>query len=361
MFWLLRERDDEEVNLPKLACAPSIVAIVPARDEADVIAKAIASLFAQDYAGRFRVILVDDGSSDGTADEARHAALAGGWEGRFEILSGSERPAGWTGKLWAMEQGLAHAERNALSDYVLFTDADITHATDNVSHLVARAERDRLVLVSLMAKLQCVTAAEKLLIPAFIFFFAMLFPFSWASDPSRKTAAAAGGCMLVRREALKTAGGLEAIKGAIIDDCALAGILKLQGLIRLGLSQRVQSLRSYGSMGEIGSMVARSAYAQLRFSPMLLLGTVLGMAILYGAPVLFAIFANGLSRVAGVLAWLVMALSFQPVLRFYRLSPSRGLALPLMGALYAGFTLQSAVQYWRGRGGMWKGRAQAMA
>ncbi|HEX3429948.1 MAG TPA: glycosyltransferase [Rhizomicrobium sp.] len=359
MFWLMRERDDHAS--PTNVGAPSVVAIVPARDEADVIAWAITSLLAQDYAGAFRIVLVDDGSSDGTADAARRAALLSGRSERLEIIAGSERPAGWTGKLWAMKQGLAHAEGNTSSDYVLFTDADIAHATDNVRRLVANAEQGQAVLVSLMAKLRCHTAAEKLLIPAFVFFFAMVFPFGWVNDPAKKTAAAAGGCMLARREALNSAGGLEVIASAIIDDCALARILKPKGPIWLALSERVESLRSYGNIGEIGRMVARSAYAQLCYSPLLLCGTVAGMTLLYAMPVLLVVFAHGLPRIAGALAWLVMALSFLPVLRFYRLSPLWGFALPVVGALYAAFTLRSAVEHWRGRGGMWKGRPQAMA
>jgi hopene-associated glycosyltransferase HpnB len=360
MFWCLRERDDDDIQLRSVQL-PAVVAVVPARDEADVIATAITSLLTQDYGGPLRVVLVDDGSSDGTADVARQAALAGGAADRFEVLSGSDRPTGWTGKLWAMNQGLAHATRNAPPEYVLFTDADIAHARDNIGRLVARAETGRLLLVSLMAKLKCGTGVEKLLIPAFVFFFAMLFPFSWVNNSARKTAAAAGGCMLVRREALEVAGGLEKIAGAIIDDCALARLLKLQGPIRLDLTERARSLRPYGDVSEIGNMVARSAYAQLRYSPLLLSGTVLGMAIVYAAPVLFAVVGHGLAGIAGALTWVLMALLFRPMLRFYRLSPLWGLALPLMGALYAVFTLQSAVQHWRGRGGMWKGRAQAIA
>ena len=360
MFWLLHERDDRDFY-PARTRVPPVVAVVPARDEADVIATALTSLLEQDYAGPFRVILVDDQSSDGTAEAARRAAMSCGRDDRLEIISGSERPAGWTGKLWAMNQGFAHARSNAPSEYVLFTDADIAHASDNLSRLVARAERDRLVLLSLMAKLKCETTAEKLLIPAFVFFFAMVFPFSCVNDDSKKSAAAAGGCMLVRSEALKRAGGLEIIAGAIIDDCALAGILKRQGPIRLALSERVESLRPYRSVREIGRMVARSAYAQLRCSPLLLCGTVLGMVIVYVLPVLLAIFAHGLPRLAGIVAWILMALSFQPMLRFYRLSPLWGLALPFIGGLYASFTVQSALQHWRGRGGMWKGRTQAIA
>jgi hopene-associated glycosyltransferase HpnB len=360
LFWRLRERDDDDVSLQG-AKLPAVVAVVPARDEAEVVATAVSTLLAQDYRGPFRVVLVDDGSSDGTADVACRAALAGGRADRLEILSGSERSAGWTGKLWAMHQGFAHATRNERPEYVLFTDADIAHAGDNVSRLIARAETGRLRLVSLMAKLKCETGAEKLLIPAFVFFFAMLFPFSWVNNPVRKTAAAAGGCMLVRREALEAAGGLETIAGSIIDDCALARLLKARGPIWLALSGRTHSLRRYGDVSEIGDMVARSAYAQLCYSPLLLSGAVLGMAIVYAAPVLFAVLAHGLVRIAGAFAWLLMALLFQPILRFYGRSPLWGLALPLMGALYAVFTLQSAVQHWRGRGGMWKGRAQAVA
>jgi len=359
MFWLLRERD-HAVRMPNV-WLPSVVAIVPARDEVDVIEAAVTSLLTQDYRGQFRVVVVDDGSSDGTADVARRAAVAAGYSNILEIVSGSEPPSGWTGKLWAMKQGIVHATSNAYPAYVLFTDADISHARDNVSQLVARAETGRLVLVSVMAKLKCESAAERLLIPAFVFFFAMLFPFSWVDNPARKTAAAAGGCLLVRREALETAGGLEKISGAIIDDCALARLLKVQGPIWLGLTERVQSLRNYGSVREIGSMVSRSAYAQLRYSPVALGATLFGMAIVYITPVMFAFFVHGLSRVAGVCAWLLMALLLQPMLRFYRRSPLWGLALPLIGVLYALFTLQSAVQHWRGQGGMWKGRAQALA
>ncbi|HLY06662.1 MAG TPA: glycosyltransferase [Rhizomicrobium sp.] len=360
MFWLLRERDDDSIPTPRIVL-PSVVAVVPARNEADVIARAVTSLLKQDYNGSFRIVLVDDGSSDGTAGIATRAALAGGRANGLEIISGTERPAGWTGKLWAMKQGLVHALGDTSPDYLLFTDADIAHTPDSVSRLVARAESRQFVLVSLMAKLTSESGTEKLLIPAFVFFFAMLFPFSWVEDPARKTAAAAGGCMLVRREVLEAAGGLEKIAGAIIDDCALARLLKPRGLIWLGLTKRVESLRPYGNIGEIGAMVARSAYAQLRYSPWLLGGTLVGMAIVYAAPVLLTLLAFGLPRIAGVAAWLLMTLLFQPMLRFYRLSPLWGLALPLIGALYALFTLQSAVQHWRGRGGMWKGRAQAMA
>ena len=243
-------------------------------------------------------------------------------------------------------------------DYLLLTDADIAHAPDNLRRLVERAEANGLVLTSLMARLTVRTWPERLLIPAFVFFFAMLYPFAWVNSPTRRTAAAAGGCMLARRDALEAAGGLDAIKGAIIDDCALAARMKRQGPIWLGLTDRAHSLRPYESLGQVARMVSRSAYAQLGYSPWLLIGTVLGMGLVYLSPPLLALFAHGPGRWAGIAAWLAMALAFQPMLRFYRRSPAWGLGLPLIGALYAGFTVRSAVETWRGKGGMWKGRAQ---
>jgi hopene-associated glycosyltransferase HpnB len=246
-------------------------------------------------------------------------------------------------------------------ELLLLTDADIAHAPDNLRLLAARAEAGGLTLTSLMARLRCDTLAEKMLIPAFVFFFAMLFPFGQVNDPRRKIAAAAGGCMLVRREALARAGGIEAIRTAIIDDCAMGTIMKTQGPIWLGLTGRAESIRSYGGFREIGRMVARSAYAQLRYSPWLLAGTLLGMVLTYLVPPYFALFGRGWALWLGLAAWLLMALSFQPMLRFYRRSPLWGACLPAIGALYCLFTVQSAVDVWTGRGGFWKGRAQAQA
>ena len=350
-FWLSRERDDR--NEPVLLSTwPSVVAVVPARDEADVIARSIASLLAQDYPGSFRVILVDDQSSDDTASIARAVG-----DERLEIISGVAHPRGWTGKLFAVSQGV---ERANTSDYLWLTDADISHTPDNLHQLVTRAETNKFVLTSLMAKLRCDSFAERFLIPAFVFFFAMLFPFAWANDPKKPTGAAAGGCMLVNRAALARAGGIEAIRGEIIDDCALAHLLKAQGPIWLGLTERAVSLRPYPHIADIRHMVSRSAYAQLGFSPLILAGTVFGMALLYLAP-LASLAIGGLGALAGALAWAAMTIAFQPMLHFYRRSPLWGLALPLIGLFYAAFTIDSAVQYWRGRGGMWKGRAQAIA
>ena len=340
---------------------PSIVAIVPARDEADGIARAIGSLLKQDYRGSFRVILVDDQSTDGTARIAHHTAAALGAEARLEIVSGRERPNGWVGKLWAMNQGVARAMSEDAPDYFLFIDADIEHPPDNVSRLAAHAVRSGTVLTSLMVRLRCQTFAEKLLIPAFVYFFSMLFPFAWSNDQRNKVAAAAGGCMLVKREALIAAGGLEMIKSAIIDDCALARIMKKQGPIWLGLSDDTISLRPYEGFADIGRMVWRSAYAQLGYSRMALAGTVIGMLLVYCVPVASALLAHGPAQIAGALAWLVMALTFVPISRLYGTSVLRGVLLPVISLIYIGFTLVSAINFWTGKGGMWKGRAQAMA
>jgi hopene-associated glycosyltransferase HpnB len=352
-FWLMRERDDRDEG-PAPTAWPSVTAVVPARNEADVIGASIGSLLAQDYPGAFRVVLVDDSSEDGTAQAAPRAPE------RLTILTGQPLASGWTGKLWAMRQGVQAASAGeAAPDYILFTDADIAHAPDNVTALVSRAEAGGLVLTSLMARLTSETWAERLMIPAFVFFFDMLYPFAWANDPRRPTAAAAGGCMLVRREALEAAGGVAAIRGKIIDDCALAAVMKAQGPIWLGITRRARSLRPYASLGGIGRMIARSAYAQLGFSPWLLGATVAGMVLIFLSGPALALAGSGAARLLGLASWAAMAIALQPILRFYRLSPLWGLALPLVGALYTLFTLASALDSWRGRGGMWKGRAQA--
>jgi hopene-associated glycosyltransferase HpnB len=356
-FWLMRERDEfDQPDDVDREHWPSVTAVVPARDEADVIARSLSSLLLQNYPGRLRVILVDDQSQDGTADAAR----AFGRTEKLEVIAGAARPAGWTGKLWAVQQGVAAATAEDAPDYLWLTDADIAHAPDNLRRLVTRAEANNYVLTSLMAKLACKTFAEHMLIPAFVFFFDMLFPFAWVNDPAKRTAAAAGGCMLVQRAALEKAGGIASIRHEIIDDCALGRRMKAQGPIWLGLTNRAQSLRPYDHISDIRHMVSRTAFAQLGYSQLLLLGTLLGMIAVYAAAPFVAIFASNAPQLAGWATWVLMAIAFQPILRFYRLSPLWGLALPLIGGLYAAFTVDSAIQYWRGRGGMWKGRAQAM-
>ena len=358
MFWLFRERD-ADARLTAPARWPSVVAVVPARDEADVIARSLGSLIAQNYPGDFRIILVDDQSDDGTAIAARALGSS-----RVTVLAGAPRSPGWTGKLWAMHQGVEAAQNldgARPPDYVWFTDADIAHAPDNLTRLVARADEGGLVLTSQMAKLSARTVVEHFLIPAFVFFFAMLYPFGAVNDPKKKIAAAAGGCMLARRETLVAVGGIEAIRRNIIDDVSLGRLMKAHGPIWLGLSSRAVSLRPYETLTEVRRMVARSAYAELDYSVLKLAGTLLGLVLVYLAPPAAFLFAWGPSQMAGILACLVMVIVMQPILRYYRLSPLWGFALPIIAAFYAFFTLDSAWAYWRGRGGMWKGRAQAAA
>jgi hopene-associated glycosyltransferase HpnB len=358
-FWLARDRDD--LNEPAEPTKwPSVVAVVPARNEADVIARSLGSLLAQDYPGDFRVILVDDQSDDGTAEEARAAAERLGRSDRLEVLTGGARPAGWTGKLWAVKQGIERARAHA-PELLWLTDADIAHTPDNLRKLAARSMAGRYTLVSLMAKLNCTTLAERLLIPAFVFFFDMLYPFGWVNDPAKPTTAAAGGCMLIRRSALEAAGGIEQVRGEIIDDCAVGRLMKRQGPVWLGLTDRAVSIRPYQDIDEVRRMVSRSAYAELDYSLLNLVGTVSGMVFLYVVPPLSAIFWQGVPGLLGLATWAAMVVCYAPFLRFYRQSPLWGLALPVIGVLYTLFTIDSAVQVWRGRGGMWKGRAQALA
>ena len=354
-FWRCNERDDwASAELPTW---PSVAAVVPARNEADCIGDSVASLLAQDYRGQWTIILVDDDSSDGTADIARRAADG---DQRLCVVKSRGLPARWTGKLWAIKQGLdAAAALPQPPRYVLLTDADIVHSPDSVSRLVAHAEHNALVLTSLMVKLHCESFAERVAIPAFIFFFQMLYPFSWVNRPQSAVAAAAGGCMLVRPDVLQKAGGIEAVDGALIDDCALAKALKAHGPIWLGLTERVRSIRRYPSFADIRHMVARSAYAQLRYSPLALAGTVAAMALTYLVPPVIAIFASGVARMIGAAAWAAMFVAFQPTLCFYRLSSLWGLALPVIALQYTLFTLDSARQYMQGQGGRWKGRVQA--
>jgi hopene-associated glycosyltransferase HpnB len=361
-FWRGLERDDIDQPAAQPERRPSVVAVVPARDEVDVAPRSIASLLAQDYPANFSIILVDDNSQDGTAAAVRLAVQqASEASGRLTILAGAPVAPGWTGKLWAVNQGVAHAQ--ALAEppmYLLLTDADIVHAPDALRALVARAQAGSLVLTSRMAKLCCASLCERALIPAFVFFFQLLYPFAWVNRRDRKTAAAAGGCMLVERGSLTAAGGIAAIGHHVIDDCALAAKLKAQGPIWLGLTDRVVSIRPYAACQDIRRMVARSAYAELKHSPLLLLGTVLGLALTFLVAPLTAMLGTGIARLAALGTWGLMALAFWPTLRFYRRSPLWAVLLPAIAAVYMGFTLDSAYQHMRGRGGMWKGRAQAL-
>jgi hopene-associated glycosyltransferase HpnB len=365
-FWRCDERDDTVASASEARAQdapiiwPGVVAIIPARDEAGLIARSVGSLLRQDYPGRFSVVVVDDESSDGTAAAASAAANSTSDARRLRVIPGGNVPSGWTGKLWAMRQGLAMVESDPEPpEFVLFTDADIAYAPQMLRRLVAVARSKDSVLTSLMVKLRCESSAEHWLAPAFVFFFQKLYPFAWVNDPRRGTAAAAGGCMLARRRALSLAGGLEALRGALIDDCALAALMKRQGPIWLGLTEDVQSLRAYPAFADFRRMVARSAFAELRYSPTRLALAIAGMCLVYLAPPIFALFGQGVAQFAGALAWAMMTLSLAPTLRLYAQPLAGGVALPAIAVAYVFFTLDSAVQYWRGHGGYWKGRFQA--
>jgi len=359
-FWFADEREEDKGSDRPKGGWPSVAVVIPARDEAAVLPKSLASILAQDYPGELSVIVVDDQSSDGTADAARGAASKDDRE--VSIVKGKVLPSRWAGKLWAQAQGIAKAEAaRPAPDYLLLTDADIHYAPDALKRLVARAKLENYVLTSLMAKLHCESFAERALIPAFVYFFQMLYPFAWVNCNDRKVAAAAGGCMLVKREVLKRAGGIEAIQSALIDDCALAKLMKRQGPISLQLTDAVSSIRSSPALSDVGRMVSRSAYAQLNYSPLLLVATLAGMALTFLAAPFLTMFAGFPANWIAALAWALMTLSFLPILRFYGQSPFWALALPLIAACYVAFTVNSAYQHALGRGGMWKGRSHALA
>lgn len=350
-------------DAPAPAAWPSVVAIVPARDEAATIAAAVTSILAQDYPGRLDLVVVDDASTDGTAARAREAAAAAGAGERLSVVATAPLPEGWVGKMWAVATGLAHTPAEAA--FVLLTDADIAHAPDAVRRLVAKAEAEKRDLVSLLVRLHCASPAERLLIPAFVFFFQKLYPFAWIADPARRAAGAAGGCMLVRRAALERAGGIAPIRDALIDDCALAARIKPGGSIWLGFADESKSLRAYDGLGDIWRMVARTAFTQLGHSPALLAGTVLGMALLYLAPpvagVAGAVLGHWPAAGLGALAWLALSLAYAPTLAYMRLGRWRAPLLPLAGLLYTAMTLDSARRHWQGKGGLWKGRTYGRA
>ena len=331
--------------------APPLAVVVPARNEAAQVATALRSLLAQDYRGALRVILVADESTDGTGAIAR--ALA---DPRLAVLAGRPRPAGWSGKLWAVAQGIEAAGDAPL---ILLTDADIVHDPRHVAALVARAEADGAELVSEMVALACGTLAERALVPAFVYFFQLLYPFAWVNDPLRATAAAAGGSILIRARALARIGGVAAVRGALIDDVALAGAVKRGGRIWLGHSLLARSERRYPGFAEIWRMIARTAFVQLRRSPFLLAGTVAGMGLVWLVPPLAALFGQGWARACGVLAWAGMAGSFLPSLRRFRLSAWWAPALPLIAAFYLAATIGSAWNHYGGAGVAWRGRAYA--
>jgi len=348
------------------AAWPSVAAVVPARNEAAILPDTLPTLLGQDYPGAFSVVLVDDDSSDGTTSVARSLAQQTGPE-RLRLVAGRPTPVGWAGKVWAMQQGVRAAGD---ARYVLFTDADISYAPGTLAALVRAAEADDRGLVSQMALLRAATPWERLLVPAFVYFFAQLYPFQRVNKPGARTAAAAGGCMLVRRDALEASGGLERIRGARIDDVALGRLLKSPpDPVRcwLGFTASVVSRRPYPSLDGLWDMIARSAYTQLRYSPAALAGTLLGLLWLYALPpaaalggVAWLAVGGGAAAVwlaaAGLAGWVIMAVSYVPILRLYQLSRLRAPCLPVIAMLYAAMTADSARRYHLGRGGQWKGR-----
>jgi hopene-associated glycosyltransferase HpnB len=373
-FWCVGKLDADRDEGERLSEWPAVVAVVPARNEAEAIGRVVTCLLQQDYEGTFSVVVVDDHSADGTANIARQLVAENRAGERVRVVSASALPEGWTGKLWALTEGVmsggvvevgvssvggsgATAEAPV---FYWFTDADVSHAPDTLRRLVVRAERDGLDLASLMVLLHAKTLPERALIPAFLYFFLTLYPPKWIADEELGTAGAAGGCILLRREALQRIGGFAAIRGAVIDDCALAKAVKLSGGREwMGLTRKSASLRAYGTFGEIRDLIARTAFTQLRYSALMLAGTLVGMFLTYVAPVFLLFAHDSTARVLGFAAWLLMAASFLPTVRFYRLAALWAPLLPLTAVFYTYATWLSAARYWMGKGGLWKGRAQA--
>ena len=355
-FWRIRQAI---ASAPVNAAPARIVVIIPARNEADVVGRTIISLLQQAGPHSIHIFLVDDNSTDGTAQVARKAAEFAEKAKMLTIIQGQPLLPGWSGKLWAVQQGIEQASKMS-PDFFLLTDADIEHASDSLSTLVSIAQSGHCDLVSFMVKLHCETLAEKFLIPAFVYFFFKLYPPAQISDPRSTTAGAAGGCILIRPAALSQAGGIEAIRHEVIDDCALAARVKQSGArIWLGPSATTQSIRPYGSFAEIGQMISRSAFNQLHHSSLLLLLSTVGMALTYLLPPVLVLLGYHVLPIAlGALAWLLMIITYIPVLRLYRLNLLWALALPLVAVFYMGATFHSAWKYWTGRGGEWKGRVQ---
>lgn len=357
LFWLEKPCPWPE-NAP--LTTPEVAIIVPARNEETVIARAVLSLLRQDYTGPYSIFLVDDHSTDGTVKAAREAADKVMQGARLKIVSSPALPKGWSGKLWAMHNGVeAVKQQMPKADYLFFTDADIEHGPSSLRELVARCEKGKLTLASFMVKLNCQSWAEKFLIPAFVSLFLFYYPYKYVRDPKSGVAAAAGGAMLVRKQALETAGGISSIPGALIDDCALARILKKQGPIWLGLTEGTASIRPYPRIEHIWKMIARSAYAQLLYSPVLLLAAALAMALCFYVPMAAILFGKGSVPVMGFLCWILMSIAYYPMVRFYRQSPWWALTAPAIATVYLLATLDSARRHWIGRGGEWKGRVQA--
>jgi hopene-associated glycosyltransferase HpnB len=355
-FWQLREDD---IYLQPLANWPRVIAIVPARNEVETIAQAVRSLAAQDYPGEFSIVIVDDHSEDRTAALAQKAANESGASQRVKIHSAAPLASGWTGKLWALNEGVQVASQDK-PDFLWFTDADIEHAPDTLHRLVFRAEKDSLDLVSLMVRLQAETFPERLLIPPFLYFFLMLYPPRWIADPNASTAGAAGGCILLRRNVLAPIRGLASIRGEVIDDCALArAVKKSGGRIWMGLTRTSVSLRGYGTFAEIRNMIARTAFTQLHYSILFLVIALTGLFVTFLLPWFSFLAGEDPAWFLASTAICLMTVTFGVTVRFYGLPWPWALTLPFAAVFYGSATLLSAARYWLGRGGQWKGRAQA--
>ena len=400
-FWRLRSFDDDIAEHTPPQTWPSVAAVVPARNEAETIAQTLTSLLQQDYPGEFSVVLVDDHSEDATSQQAQQAALQCDAISRLTIHGASALPPGWSGKMWALHEGLSkianasdtgitsgteprailssrparpvprsggrgicfsvsNSNPSAVPTYFWFTDADILHAPDTLRRLVSRAEQNQLDLTSLMVLLQAKTAPERALIPAFLYFFLQLYSPRWIADPKARTAGAAGGCILLRHEALERIGGFAAICSQVIDDCALAAVVKRDGgQLWMGLTRKSVSLRSYRTFAELRDLIARTAFTQLNYSAGILLATIAALFLTYLAPMALLFAHQPATRLLALAAWLLMSLTFLPTVRFYRLSPLWSLSLPFVAVFYSYATCVSALRYYLRRGAQWKGRSQA--
>ena len=389
-FWNLRSFDDDNATHPTPPTWPTVTAIIPARNEAETIAHTIASLTQQNYPGKFSIVVVDDHSEDATAKLAQSAVNPNKVE--IAVLSAPPLPPGWTGKLSALNAGILHATHGGAASavpqsdavngalapadsspiYLWFTDADIVHAPDTLTRLVARAEQNNLDLTSLMVLLRAQAPPERFLIPPFLFFFLMLYPPAKIANPRSRIAGAAGGCILLRSDALDRIGGLAAIRTEVIDDCALASAVKNSNSatnatsssvpktkIWMGVTRKSRSLRAYATFAEIRDMIARTAFTQLHYSALVLIGTLLGLAITYLAPIALLFAHDTATRLLALATWLIMSLLFLPTVRFYRISTHWAATLPAAATFYAAATFLSALRYWTNRGAQWKGRSQA--
>lgn len=341
---------------------PTVLVVMPARNEAEVIEPTLRSLLEQDYPGKFHIVLVDDRSDDGTSQLAQGLAAHHPTGSKLTVVTAETRPPGWMGKVWALHTGLQLADQvGEEAEYQYFTDADILHSPGNLRAMMSKAEVEHLDLVSLMVRLHCRHAWEKLLIPPFVYFFQKLYPFSWINDSTSSVAGAAGGCILVRTDTLKRAGGLSAIRGEVIDDCALGKrVKKVGGKVWIGLTDTEHSIRPYDSLAGIWAMVARTAFSQLHYSLWILGATVPGLLLLYVIPPMivltYPLHGHTLAGTLAVFTWVLITTTFHPTVRNFNLPTPFSLVLPIAALFYLGMTVDSAYRHWRGWGTQWKGR-----